>query len=1241
MIGTLVIFSPGLWKGRIESILNEKVLTEKGWHVQIGRLSGNILKTVYGNDILLFHDNGMQLSVGKIESEINLSALLTRRFEFPKLFLNQLTVLPGIELEDRKKSIEQAIGKISVLPLQVDHFLIDGQYFITFADTLQSIPFKSEGSILRQSSGIFLNIDQLEISLPSQEIKMSINEMKGDFDQESVSFSMGSAVVNGIPLTGNVEYMFKEQNLIDAEIRIIKYDIPTELFSQLPLKSELSSLSAIFQFESDFERYSGTLSLSNELGLEMSGEFIGNKYPEYFKLDTLALTGNDAALNLVGIWEKNGRFNGQVKLNKFDFSRWIISDRSTDLSGYLLLEGFIAENQVQFIEISAEVDEGDLYNEDNISLSGTVSYNENILSTSTPVVFSIGPSRVEVKGYSDFSLKELNLALDLTDAGPFLVNNFWSDSLLSGEATGSFQISGPFNQLNARANLEIKDFEYGKVRLGLFILNGSILNVNKFSNGSMKLKFRNGYWNEYGFENGSGEIVLREDEIEITGFEVNNGDDFLQISGVSSLDTLSLNRLQMAYQGHYLVNPKPVLLILSDSGWVIPTFEMHVDDGIIEGFIQTRGHLQGRVKMSNVPADLVHLINFKIGYELTGLVFGEFAIEKKNNFLDINTELNLKNGEIANQPFNDLQISAFYRDGILHLDELTLTHGDKTGLQITGILPLEKSSERNQNVDLSANFKNLDLTVLMQFVQDRFFIDGRITGDFHLGGTTQDTRFEFQSVLQESVFDKIPLGTFEWKGRYDGQNLTISEMISIDGFNYLKGFGTIPVDLNISSENFGRYNQKGEYDINVQGDLENFIYLSTYLTEVDSISGEIDIELGIHGPPSKLMRQGKISMNNTRIYTILMDEPVRDISAKGQIVNNILTLEVFEGKLYDSQAKKPKSPNFKLDGTLDFTRFFQPAYNLDVSGENVFYRSLSKDLEGLADVSIHISGKDTLDISGVIETIDGAMYTEFGSPDGFVSPANKKRVMTNYDIRFPIKGKFAIRNSQIDAKIGGELTMARKGNNPWDYSGEIQFIEGEIYYYITGDVFKNLSGLMSFDGKGFNPFLDLTAQTKIGDAEIRLGVFGPLDNPKWMFDSDKGLSEEDILQLLTFHTRVSEEGISVEGFGTQAQSILGAYLERQFEKNFVQMTGLKSFGLGELSISGTNSLISESKDEDFAISARLNEKFSFNYRRSFSLENPVQNRVGVEYKLNPYFSVVGNVDEKGEMHMKLRLRYAY
>ena len=116
-------------------------------------------------------------------------------------------------------------------------------------------------------------------------------------------------------------------------------------------------------------------------------------------------------------------------------------------------------------------------------------------------------------------------------------------------------------------------------------------------------------------------------------------------------------------------------------------------------------------------------------------------------------------------------------------------------------------------------------------------------------------------------------------------------------------------------------------------------------------------------------------------------------------------------------------------------------------------------------------GKDTLNIAGTIAARNGAIYMEFTDDRSVDSFEKKGRTTTNYNIRFPIKESFSIRNSQIDATISGELAMTRQFENDWNYSGEIEFTEGEIYYYL-GDVFKNLQGTMIMDGQGFNPFLD-------------------------------------------------------------------------------------------------------------------------------------------------------------------------
>jgi len=187
---------------------------------------------------------------------------------------------------------------------------------------------------------------------------------------------------------------------------------------------------------------------------------------------------------------------------------------------------------------------------------------------------------------------------------------------------------------------------------------------------------------------------------------------------------------------------------------------------------------------------------------------------------------------------------------------------------------------------------------------------------------------------------------------------------------------------------------------------------------------------------------------------------------------------------------------------------------------------------------------------------------------------------------------------------------------------------------------------MAFNKKGFNPYLDIDAFTKIKNEHITIKLIGAWDNPQIILESSSGFSESDIIELLTIGNRFEDQEISAKGFGNQAQNILGAYLERQLERNLLQATGINKSGIiDNVSISGTAGLLDPNNNQDFTISAERqisdNLSLNYSYKRSFSLSNPNTNKVGVELRINRYVSLVGNVDETGNMHVKYRLRYSY
>lgn len=1238
-IAGFMLFRPSIWQDRIEEYLNDQ-MNANGWGIEISELSGHLFSTLYSDNISMVHENGATVFLPSITARIKILPLLKRQIEIDKLSVSHVAIQPYFESDYKSVSIDSFNFAPEKIPLNIRDLHVDGNIYVPYDDSSRTVHFLIDGMVKSSESDMEIDLREFEVFCARPRIDVNINDIVGKISSRGITVDIGKANLNEFQVSGQFDYDRGEESSVRARLELSEYEIPNKVFTQLPLQPNLSRLSATFHFESDLTHFVGDLFVRNELGLDMGGSFDLTRHSDYFRLESLELEGNDATLKIQGLFEDKGRFNGTVQLEALDVSQWIVDQPKTNLSGYFLLDGEILEKQITALDLNAEISESLIFDKEASSFSGGVSYRDFELTITNPITVTIGPSIVAVNGSAHFEGKNLNLDLALTDASTYLINNFWTDSLSGGWATGSMELTGPFDTLGISADLIINGFQYKNISLSAFEFLGQLDNLNDFRDGSVKIKFSGGMWNNYGFESGSGEFLLLEDRVEISSFELKNGEDYLQLNGsVQNDSVLILDRFQIAYQDHFMINPWPLTIIKIDDRFSFEPFEVHVDDGIFDGFIKTNP-IQGRLKFSNVTTDLLKLVDRDFGYDLTGNIFGEVSIGQDMNLGDVSLDVTIKNGEIANQQFDDFYISTLFREGILHLEELTLTDGEKTGFQIMGTFPIIADTTKPRQVDVQSSFKNIDLTFLTQFTPKwKPYLFGNFTGDFELGGNSQETQFDLDGKIENAYYGRIPLGTVTGKGHYANKKVEFSNFTSEWMGNKIEGEASLPVDYDLASPNAQQWHPGGELEVKIKGDFQSAVFLSEYLAETDSIVGDIHISLDITGPPENLIRNGSINIEQGKVYTILMDEPVRQIFASGELKENQLSINSFIGALYDSQGKIDSTQNLSITGAMDFTKFFEPHFDLHALGERVFFRSLNGDIEGFADVDVTISGKDTLEVNGVIAAKEGAIYLEFAGNEALTSSVEKGRVTTNYNIRFPIEDTFSIRNSQIDAKISGELATSKQFDGDWNYSGEIEFIEGEIYYYV-GDVFENLRGVMTLDGQGFNPFMEVTASTRIGDAEIILGVYGPFDNPEWRFDSDKGYTESDILQLLTFNTRVAEEGFTTEGLGTQAQTILGAYLERQLERNFVRATGLKSAGLiQDVEISGD--LLRPGEGEAFSISAKVNENFSFSYRRSFSLGAAYKNKVGVEYKLNPNFSVVGNVDETGKFYMKFRVRRVY
>ena len=127
----------------------------------------------------------------------------------------------------------------------------------------------------------------------------------------------------------------------------------------------------------------------------------------------------------------------------------------------------------------------------------------------------------------------------------------------------------------------------------------------------------------------------------------------------------------------------------------------------------------------------------------------------------------------------------------------------------------------------------------------------------------------------------------------------------------------------MSSENFGRFFENDSLDYHAKANLSSMLFLSPYITELDSVRGTVDIALTLSGPSSAIIRDGIINVNNSSIHTMLINNPIVNVDGSAVMSNNKLNIKYLNGtSLRKISNKKLESlDNLSVAGSIDFAGF--------------------------------------------------------------------------------------------------------------------------------------------------------------------------------------------------------------------------------------------------------------------------------------------------------------------------------
>ena len=560
-------------------------------------------------------------------------------------------------------------------------------------------------------------------------------------------------------------------------------------------------------------------------------------------------------------------------------------------------------------------------------------------------------------------------------------------------------------------------------------------------------------------------------------------------------------------------------------------------------------------------------------------------------------------------------------------------------------------------MSFSSSFRELDLKLLSPYLPGWWALEGEATGSFAMSGTSESSEIGFSFSVTDPRFSLIEAQQISVTGRYIDHRLYFEDLVGLTKTGEYTGEGYLPVDFEVVPKDEDRWIESDPIAMQFALQTSSMDFLSPFFTEIDSITGDIEIALQIEGTPEKPVRNGSIDILDGKVYYTWLDIPIAGISGNAYLKDNMLIVDrltatsnipddtnwgqdlrsnlakVSGGRLFGEKKEKFRD-NLRITGTMDMTHFFNPNLAFLVDGSDVYVRTLLGEIEGTADLDLSVTGKDTVTIAGDIVSNEAVLRMEFTGGEDYGEIPTEDGTVFNYRINFPIGDKLFIQNSQIDAEVSGNMSIQKLGNDPYRYAGELDVVEGKFYYY--SDVFNIEEGHLAFDPTELNPKLDIRATTDISGEKILVSLTGELDDPVLVLEhSENFFSQEDLLQLLTLQRRFDDD---VTGdIGRQSAFLFGRFLENELEKNLARSNPL----FDEFEIEGSSTLIDPTDESDLAVKVgtRLTSNLSLSYKRSFSLVQP--NQLGVEYRLNRNVSLMVTYDEDGQVHLKYRRKYRF
>ncbi len=325
------------------------------------------------------------------------------------------------------------------------------------------------------------------------------------------------------------------------------------------------------------------------------------------------------------------------------------------------------------------------------------------------------------------------------------------------------------------------------------------------------------------------------------------------------------------------------------------------------------------------------------------------------------------------------------------------------------------------------------------------------------------------------------------------------------------------------------------------------------LTDIFSVferpSGTLEFTANFSGSPKAPLLSGNAQIQNGSFLNRAYDLKVRDLAAQADFSNSRILLRSAEATF--NEGRIVGQGDARLGGAATFQ------VDLDQVTFTAFQKTPAVTSGSL---TLHSDDWKVWQVGGAVD-IAKFVFTRTISLDSLLASAKRgtfseeqPEVRAKFDVDLSLDGDVRLDNNLARARLLGKLRVSGTNVEPI-LVGTIETGEGAQGFF-RSNAYTVTRGLMQFNGLW--PTIDLSAYTQLRDYTVFVKAFGRLSDPKVTFSSEPGLSESDVLSLITIGVTSRDRLSGQGGAGVAATALFSASgLDTQVQRFLRQNIGLK------------------------------------------------------------------------------------